>query len=183
MHLSLLALYALGGFLVSQGLMPIRILLSAIGFTFSLVFATQGLVQTLSDVRRVSGSLDRWGSLHGHIEDLHLHKSLPALQPTRSPTRWDPALGKPPPHYQKVPQPQHGRGLQSIWNEQWKKSQDRLRISILGSPGPLLACLPACLESKAMHRIRCRQGSSRPAQQVPHTRPPVPAAQESEAAV
>ena len=63
MHLSLLALYALGGFLVNQGLMPIRILLSAIGFTFSLVFATQGLVQTLSDVRRVSGSLDRWDRL------------------------------------------------------------------------------------------------------------------------
>ena len=74
MHLSLLALYALGGFLVSQGLMPIRILLSAIGFTFSLVFATQGLVQTLSDVRRVSGSLDRWG----RMRRLSLAHSSPA---------------------------------------------------------------------------------------------------------
>ena len=40
-HLSLLALYALGGWLVSADLMPIQILLSAIGFTYSLVFATQ----------------------------------------------------------------------------------------------------------------------------------------------
>ena len=53
MHASLLALYGLGGWLVAQGLMPIRVLLSAIGFTFSLVFATQGCVQTFSEARRV----------------------------------------------------------------------------------------------------------------------------------
>lgn len=94
-HLSLLALYALGGFLVSQGLMPIRILLSAIGFTFSLVFATQGLVQTLSDVRRVSGSLDRWGLA---FEDSCLPKSPVCPQADASSTRWDPATAKPPPH-------------------------------------------------------------------------------------
>lgn len=34
-------------------------LLSAIGFTFSLVFATQGVVQTFSDARRVSAGLAR----------------------------------------------------------------------------------------------------------------------------
>ena len=58
-HLSLLALYGLGGLLVSRGLMPIRVLLSAIGFTFSLVFATQGVVQSFSDTRRVSACLRR----------------------------------------------------------------------------------------------------------------------------
>ncbi len=36
-HASLLALYAWGGWLVAQGTMPLRILLSAIGFTFSLM--------------------------------------------------------------------------------------------------------------------------------------------------
>ena len=58
-HLSLLALYGVGGFLVSRNLIPIRVLLSAIGFTFSLVFATQGVVQTFSDARRVSAGLSR----------------------------------------------------------------------------------------------------------------------------
>ena len=40
-HLSLLALYALGGHLVNAGLLPVGVLVTAIGFTFSLVFATQ----------------------------------------------------------------------------------------------------------------------------------------------
>jgi len=53
-HASLLALYGLGGWLVSAGLVPIRVLLSAIGFTFSLVFATQGCVQTFSEARRAA---------------------------------------------------------------------------------------------------------------------------------
>ena len=58
-HLSLLALYALGGYLVHNGLMPIRTLLSAIGFTFSLVFATQGAVQTFSELRRATFAVRR----------------------------------------------------------------------------------------------------------------------------
>ena len=39
--------------------MPLRVLLSAVGFTFSLVFATQGCVQTFSDARRAVVSLRR----------------------------------------------------------------------------------------------------------------------------
>ncbi len=58
-HASLVALYGLGGYLVSRGLMPLRVLLSAIGFTFSLVFATQGCVQTFSDAQRALVSLAR----------------------------------------------------------------------------------------------------------------------------
>ena len=61
-HLSLLALYGLGGYLVNRGLMPLRVLLSAVGFTFSLVFATQGCVQTFSDARRAVVSLRRCSS-------------------------------------------------------------------------------------------------------------------------
>ena len=58
-HCSLFALYGLGGFLVQRKLLPIRVLLSAIGFTFSLVFATQGVVQTLADTRKVTSSIQR----------------------------------------------------------------------------------------------------------------------------
>ena len=74
-HGSLVALYGLGGYLVSRGLMPLRVLLSAIGFTFSLVFATQGCVQTFSDAQRALVSLARSAFLvlrsleccHSHI--------------------------------------------------------------------------------------------------------------------
>ncbi|KAK9792243.1 hypothetical protein WJX73_005289 [Symbiochloris irregularis] len=58
-HVSLLALYGYGGWLVSRGLMPLRVLLSAIGFTFSLVFASQGVVQSFTDTRRVGAGLRR----------------------------------------------------------------------------------------------------------------------------
>jgi hypothetical protein len=40
-HLSLVILYSLGGWLVLHGHMPLRVMLSGIGFTFSLMFATQ----------------------------------------------------------------------------------------------------------------------------------------------
>jgi hypothetical protein len=39
--MSLLALYGWGGWLVSAGLMPLRVMISGIGFTFSLLYATQ----------------------------------------------------------------------------------------------------------------------------------------------
>jgi ATP-binding cassette subfamily B (MDR/TAP) protein 10 len=58
-HFSLLALYGLGGYLVNTGLMPVGTLLSAIGFTFSLVFATQGLLQTWTDARQMRSAVKR----------------------------------------------------------------------------------------------------------------------------
>lgn len=58
-HLSLIALYALGGYLVNKGLVPLRTLLSAIGFTYSLIFATQGLLQSWTDARRAAAALKR----------------------------------------------------------------------------------------------------------------------------
>lgn len=58
-HASLLALYSWGGLLVSKGLMPLGVLISGLGFTFSLTYATQGIVNTLSEMRRASGALGR----------------------------------------------------------------------------------------------------------------------------
>jgi ABC-type multidrug transport system fused ATPase/permease subunit len=40
-HLSLLILFGLGGWLVSSGHMPLRVMLTGIGFTYSLMYATQ----------------------------------------------------------------------------------------------------------------------------------------------
>ncbi len=58
-HASLLSLYGLGGWLVNKGLMPFRVLASAIGFTFSLIFATQGILGTITEYQRMLGSLRR----------------------------------------------------------------------------------------------------------------------------
>jgi ATP-binding cassette subfamily B (MDR/TAP) protein 8 len=52
-------LYAWGGYLVNQGMMPVGVLVSGIGFTFSLMYATQGAVNTLSELRRAAGAFDR----------------------------------------------------------------------------------------------------------------------------
>jgi ATP-binding cassette subfamily B (MDR/TAP) protein 10 len=58
-HASLLSLYGLGGWLVNKGLMPFRVLASAIGFTFSLTFATQGILGTVTEYQRMLGSIRR----------------------------------------------------------------------------------------------------------------------------
>ena len=60
-HVSLIALYGLGGWLVNQGLMPFRVLASAIGYTFSLVFATQGILGTTTEYQRMLSSVKRYG--------------------------------------------------------------------------------------------------------------------------
>lgn len=39
--------------------MPVRVLVSGIGFTFSLMYAVQGSVNTLSELRRASGAFQR----------------------------------------------------------------------------------------------------------------------------
>lgn len=58
-HASLLMLYAWGGWLVAQGLMPVGVLISGIGFTFSLMYSIQGSVSTLSELRRATGAFQR----------------------------------------------------------------------------------------------------------------------------
>ncbi|KAG1652896.1 hypothetical protein FOA52_003936, partial [Chlamydomonas sp. UWO 241] len=62
-HASLLALYAWGGWLVQQGYMQLGVLISGIGFTFSLMYATQGFANTLTELRRASGALSRVRSM------------------------------------------------------------------------------------------------------------------------
>jgi ATP-binding cassette subfamily B (MDR/TAP) protein 8 len=59
-HISLLVLYALGGWLISNGYMSLKTLMAGIGFTFSLIFASQGVVNTLSEWRAVEGAVSRF---------------------------------------------------------------------------------------------------------------------------
>jgi ATP-binding cassette, subfamily B (MDR/TAP), member 10 len=59
-HASLLAVYSWGGFLVARGLLPVRLLLSAIGYTFALIFSTQGAIQSTADLRKATASVRRW---------------------------------------------------------------------------------------------------------------------------
>merc|ERR1712176_1538379 len=56
-YASLLSLYVYGGFLVNSGVMPLRVLISGIGYTFSLVFATQGITNTFADLAKAATSV------------------------------------------------------------------------------------------------------------------------------
>ncbi|GMH42099.1 hypothetical protein BSKO_10018 [Bryopsis sp. KO-2023] len=58
-HLSLMLLFGLGGPLVRQQVLPYGILVTSIGFTFSLVYASQGLVSTLTDLRKTVSAMKR----------------------------------------------------------------------------------------------------------------------------
>jgi ATP-binding cassette subfamily B (MDR/TAP) protein 8 len=89
-HASLLMLYSWGGYLVSQGLMPISVLISGIGFTFSLMYATQGAANTLSDLRRAVGAFERvsGGTLVG-AGRAALAGRLAGRRVARQPCRWD----------------------------------------------------------------------------------------------
>ncbi|KAG2498202.1 hypothetical protein HYH03_003955 [Edaphochlamys debaryana] len=77
-HASLLCLYAWGGWLVAAGLMPLRVMVSGIGFTFSLMYAVQGSVSTLSELRRASGAFSRVRELIQHSDpDPSMYGALP----------------------------------------------------------------------------------------------------------
>lgn len=56
---SLILLYAYGGNLVVSGRMPVKSLIAGIGYTFSLVFATQGITNTFADAQRAMASIRR----------------------------------------------------------------------------------------------------------------------------
>lgn len=62
-HVSLLVLFWYGGALVRQGLLPYRMLVTAIGYVFSLVFAIQGLINSIMDYRKARSALMRVESL------------------------------------------------------------------------------------------------------------------------
>eukprot|EP00208_Stichococcus_sp_RCC1054_P006203 CAMPEP_0206138586 /NCGR_PEP_ID=MMETSP1473-20131121/3425_1 /ASSEMBLY_ACC=CAM_ASM_001109 /TAXON_ID=1461547 /ORGANISM="Stichococcus sp, Strain RCC1054" /LENGTH=706 /DNA_ID=CAMNT_0053532061 /DNA_START=385 /DNA_END=2508 /DNA_ORIENTATION=+ len=58
-HFSLLAVYSWGGWLVARGLLPVRLLLTAIGYTFALIFSTQGAIQSTADLRKATAAIRR----------------------------------------------------------------------------------------------------------------------------
>ncbi|MEW5307776.1 MAG: hypothetical protein WDW36_010152 [Sanguina aurantia] len=94
-HASLLCLYAWGGWLVSNSLMPLRVLISGIGFTFSLMYATQGSVSTLAEMRRATGAFKRIREMMQSAEpDPSMYGALPPG------AWWEVANGKMPPENQ-----------------------------------------------------------------------------------
>jgi ATP-binding cassette subfamily B (MDR/TAP) protein 8 len=58
-YLSLVVLYTFGGYLVKSGQVPVGVYLAAVGYTFGLIFATQGVVNTAADVKAASAALGR----------------------------------------------------------------------------------------------------------------------------
>ena len=62
-YASLITLYAFGGWLVKTGAVPVGSLIAAVGYTFGLIFATQGVVNTLADANAANSALKRATSL------------------------------------------------------------------------------------------------------------------------
>lgn len=90
-HLSLLTLYTWGGWLVMNGLLPLRVLISGLGFTFSLTYASQGIVNTLTELRRASGAL---GRIRQMISSSEIDQSMAGALPPGA--WWEIANGRPP---------------------------------------------------------------------------------------
>ena len=62
-YASLITLYAFGGWLVKTGAVPVGSFIAAVGYTFGLIFATQGVVNTLADANAANSALKRATSL------------------------------------------------------------------------------------------------------------------------
>ncbi|XP_016445642.1 ABC transporter B family member 28 isoform X1 [Nicotiana tabacum] len=62
-YISLMALYCLGGSKVKAGEMSVGIVASFIGYTFTLTFAVQGLVNTFGDLRTAFAATERINSV------------------------------------------------------------------------------------------------------------------------
>ncbi|KAI3913741.1 hypothetical protein MKW98_011802 [Papaver atlanticum] len=58
-NISLLALYCLGGSKVKAGELSVGVMASFIGYTFTLTFAVQGLVNTYGDLRATFAAVER----------------------------------------------------------------------------------------------------------------------------
>eukprot|EP00210_Caulerpa_lentillifera_P005708 g5459.t1 len=58
-HFSLLVLFWYGGSLVRQGLLPYRMLVTSIGYVFSIVYASQGMVNSYVDYQKAKTALQR----------------------------------------------------------------------------------------------------------------------------
>ena len=72
-YVSLITLYAFGGWLVKTGAVPVGSLIAAVGYTFGLIFATQGVVNTLADANAAIAALKRATSL---VTETHPDPSL-----------------------------------------------------------------------------------------------------------
>jgi ATP-binding cassette subfamily B (MDR/TAP) protein 10 len=72
-YASLITLYAFGGWLVKTGAVPVGSLIAAVGYTFGLIFATQGVVNTLADANAAIAALKRATSL---VTETHPDPSL-----------------------------------------------------------------------------------------------------------
>ncbi|XP_041008086.1 ABC transporter B family member 28 isoform X2 [Juglans microcarpa x Juglans regia] len=67
-YISLMALYFLGGSKVKAGELSVGTVASFIGYTFTLTFAVQGLVNTLSDLRGTFAAVERINSVLSEVE-------------------------------------------------------------------------------------------------------------------
>ncbi|KAL6131970.1 hypothetical protein ACLB2K_070342 [Fragaria x ananassa] len=67
-YISLLALYALGGSKVKAGELSVGTVASFIGYTFTLTFAVQGLVNTFGDLRGTFAAVERINSVLSGVE-------------------------------------------------------------------------------------------------------------------
>ncbi|KAL9275407.1 ABC transporter B family member 28-like protein, partial [Drosera capensis] len=67
-YVSLLALYCLGGSKVKAGELSVGTVVSFIGYTFTLTFAVQGLVNTFGDLRGTLAAVERINSIFSGAE-------------------------------------------------------------------------------------------------------------------
>ncbi|XP_030533124.1 ABC transporter B family member 28 [Rhodamnia argentea] len=67
-YISLLALYCLGGSKVKSGAISVGTMASFIGYTFTLTFAVQGLVNTFGDLRGTFSAVDRINTVLSGVE-------------------------------------------------------------------------------------------------------------------
>lgn len=67
-YISLLTLYSLGGSRVKAGLLSVGTIASFIGYTFTLTFAVQGLVNTFGDLRGALAAIERINSVLSGVE-------------------------------------------------------------------------------------------------------------------
>ncbi|CAH2077979.1 unnamed protein product, partial [Thlaspi arvense] len=67
-YISLLALYGLGGSKVKTGELAVGTVVSFIGYTFTLTFAVQGLVNTFGDLRGTFAAIDRINSILNAVD-------------------------------------------------------------------------------------------------------------------
>ncbi|GAB4826034.1 ABC transporter B member 28 [Ancistrocladus abbreviatus] len=67
-YISLLALYCLGGSKVKAGELPLGTVAAFIGYTFTLTFAVQGLINTFGDLRGTFAAIERINSVFSGVE-------------------------------------------------------------------------------------------------------------------